>query len=200
MEASELRQESDLMSALEAVLFAAGDPLELDLAARILELDKEQTHEIIEQLQRKYQRDLQSGLIIRVINNKVLLTTKPSLKEMVSRLFRPQNRPALSQASYETLAVIAYNQPCTRAQVEEVRGVNSDGIIARLQERNLIREEGTLDLPGRPSVFSVTDHFLIEFGLKSTADLPAADFVMYKTLDELDKQFQSKIEEGEIVR
>lgn len=194
----DLRQESELISALEAVLFAAGDPLELDLAGRILELDAEQTLLLVEQLQRKYLRDRQSGLIIRVMNNKILLSTKPSLKEMVSRLYRPQNRPALSQASYETLAVIAYNQPCTRAQVEEVRGVNSDGIITRLLDRNLIREEGILDLPGRPATFSVTDHFLIEFGLKSTEDLPAADFVMYKTLDELDKQFQSKIEENEI--
>ena len=78
--------------------------------------------------------------------------------------------------------------------------MNSEGIITRLLERNLIREEGILDLPGRPAVFSVTDHFLIEFGLKSTEDLPAADFVMYKTLDELDKQFQSKIEENETDR
>ena len=74
--------------------------------------------------------------------------------------------------------------------MEEIRGVNSDGIISRLLERNLIQEVGTLDLPGKPAIFTVTDHFLIEFGLKSAQDLPAADFVMYKTLDALDKQFQ----------
>ena len=96
----------------------------------------------------KISADVQTGLMLRIIDNKAFLTAKPKLKEIVSRLYRPQNRPALSQASYETLAAIAYNQPCTRAQVEEIRGVNSDGIISRLLERNLIQEVGTLDLPG----------------------------------------------------
>ena len=84
MEAHDLRQESELMSALEAVLFAAGDPLELELAARILELDMERTLILVEQLQRKYQRDCQSGLMIRKVNSKILFSPKPSLKEMVS--------------------------------------------------------------------------------------------------------------------
>ncbi len=190
MDTDKLRSDSDLMAAAEAVLFAAGDPIAVDVLAKILELSGADTVLLLEQLQRKYQRDVQTGLMLRIIDNKAFLTAKPTLKEIVSRLYRPQNRPALSQASYETLAAIAYNQPCTRAQVEEIRGVNSDGIISRLLERNLIREAGTLDLPGKPAIFTVTDHFLIEFGLKSAQDLPAADFVMYKTLDALDKQFQ----------
>ncbi|NLK01716.1 MAG: SMC-Scp complex subunit ScpB [Clostridiaceae bacterium] len=190
MDTDELRSDSDLMAAAEAVLFAAGDPIAVDVLAKILELSVAETFLLLEQLQRKYQRDVQTGLMLRIIDSKAFLTAKPKLKEIVSRLYRPQNRPALSQASYETLAAIAYNQPCTRAQVEEIRGVNSDGIISRLLERNLIQEVGTLDLPGKPAIFTVTDHFLIEFGLKSAQDLPAADFVMYKTLDALDKQFQ----------
>lgn len=190
MDTDELRSDSDLMAAAEAVLFAAGDPIAVDVLAKILELPVTETFLLLEQLQRKYQRDVQTGLMLRIIDSKAFLTAKPKLKEIVSRLYRPQNRPALSQASYETLAAIAYNQPCTRAQVEEIRGVNSDGIISRLLERNLIQEVGTLDLPGKPAIFTITDHFLIEFGLKSAQDLPAADFVMYKTLDALDKQFQ----------
>lgn len=190
MDTDELRSDSDLMAAAEAVLFAAGDPIAVDVLAKILELSVAETFLLLEQLQRKYQRDVQTGLMLRIIDSKAFLTAKPKLKEIVSRLYRPQNRPALSQASYETLAAIAYNQPCTRAQVEEIRGVNSDGIISRLLERNLIQEVGTLDLPGKPAIFTITDHFLIEFGLKSAQDLPAADFVMYKTLDALDKQFQ----------
>ncbi len=191
------KRESDLIAAVEAILFAAGDPLEIDQLAKILELKKEEAALLVEQLQRKYQRDPQAGLKIRKVGSKVFLTSKLELKEIISRLFRPQNRPALSQASYETLAVIAYNQPCTRAQVEEVRGVNSDGIITRLLDRNLISEEGHLDLPGRPAVFSVTEHFLMEFGLKSVAELPAADFLMYKTLEQLDRQFQNLSGQGE---
>lgn len=190
MDTDKLRSDSDLMAAAEAVLFAAGDPIAVDVLGKILELSGAETILLLEQLQRKYQRDVQTGLMLRITDNKAFLTAKPKLKEIVSRLYRPQNRPALSQASYETLAAIAYNQPCTRAQVEEIRGVNSDGIISRLLERNLIREAGTLDLPGKPAIFTITEHFLIEFGLKSAQDLPAADFVMYKTLDALDKQFQ----------
>ncbi|HHV42571.1 MAG TPA: SMC-Scp complex subunit ScpB [Clostridiaceae bacterium] len=192
---NELTKEHEAISALEAILFAAGDPLPLDVIGRILGLAAEETILLVEQLQRKYQRDIQSGLMLRVIADKLFLTIKPSLKEMVTRLYRPQNRPSLSQASYETLAAIAYNQPCTRAQVEEIRGVNSDSIITRLLERNLIKEVGNLDLPGRPAILAVTDHFLIEFGLKSTQDLPAADFVMYKTLENLEQQFQSQTDE-----
>ena len=172
MDTDKLRSDSDLMAAAEAVLFAAGDPIDVDVLGKILELSGAETILLLEQLQRKYQRDVQTGLMLRIIDNKAFLTAKPKLKEIVSRLYRPQNRPALSQASYETLAAIAYNQPCTRAQVEEIRGVNSDGIISRLLERNLIREAGTLDLPGKPAIFTITEHFLIEFGLKSAQDLP----------------------------
>jgi segregation and condensation protein B len=77
--------------------------------------------------------------------------------------------PPLSQPAYETLAIIAYNQPVTRAQVEAVRGVNSDSIISRLIERNFVCEVGTLDAPGRPTLFATTEQFLLDFGLVQSA-------------------------------
>ena len=102
-------------------------------------------------------------------------------------MFGPRQSPPLSQASYETLAVIAYNQPCTRAQVELVRGVSSDSIISRLIDRGWIEECGNLDAPGRPSLFSTTEQFLLEFGIESVDELPSMELMSYKTIRDLEE-------------
>jgi hypothetical protein len=90
------------------------------------------------------------------------------------------------------LAIIAYNQPVTRAQVEAVRGVNSDSIISRLLERSLICEAGTMDAPGRPTLFATTEQFLMDFGLRSVKDLPPMEMLMYGTL----RDFEESLEEA----
>jgi segregation and condensation protein B len=114
------------------------------------------------------------------------------MKSVLQRLFQPRHRPPLSQAAYETLAIIAYNQPVTRAQVEAVRGVNSDSIMARLVERNLIMETGHLETPGRPILYATTEQFLLDFGLRSVKDLPPMEMLMYGTL----RDFESSLEEA----
>lgn len=116
--------------------------------------------------------------------------TKPEQADVLQRLFQPRHRPPLSQAAYETLAIIAYNQPVTRSQVEAVRGVNSDSIITRLMERNLINEAGSLDAPGRPTLFVTTDQFLIDFGLRSVKDLPPMEMLMYGTLRDFERSLE----------
>jgi len=102
----------------------------------------------------------------------------------------PKSKPPLSQASYETLSVIAYNQPVTRAQVEAVRGVSSDSIIARLLDRGWIKEAGTLDAPGRPTLFETTQQFLLEFGIDSVEDLPSMELMSYKTIRDLEDSLE----------
>jgi segregation and condensation protein B len=96
----------------------------------------------------------------------------------------------LTQAAYETLAIIAYNQPATRSQIESIRGVGSDSIVSRLIERGLVREAGTLDAPGRPTLFETTEDFLQEFGLRSVHDLPSMEMMMYGTLREIEIQLE----------
>jgi segregation and condensation protein B len=101
-------------------------------------------------------------------------------------MFGPRQVPPLSQASYETLAVIAYNQPCTRAQVELVRGVSSDSIISRLLDRGWIEEAGNLDAPGRPSLFKTSRKFLTEFGIESVKELPPLELMSYQTIRDME--------------
>ncbi len=181
-----------LPAALEALLFVAGDPLPLEKLAAITGFDRQTISQVLTGMSERYQHDTRRGLLLREIEGRYMLCTKPDQKAVLQKLFQPRNRPPLSQAAYETLAIIAYNQPVTRAQVETVRGVNSDSIISRLQERNLIHEAGTLDAPGRPSLFETTDQFLMDFGLRSVEALPPMEMLMYGTL----RDFETSLEEA----
>ncbi|MBN1891786.1 MAG: SMC-Scp complex subunit ScpB [Clostridiales bacterium] len=181
----------EMVPALEAVLFAAGDPISLDRICEISGTDKESTVRELQKLSEKYKQDDRSGLEIRRIENDYVMCTKPEMKDVLERFFRPRSRPPMSQATYETLAVIAYNQPVTRAQVEAVRGVSSDSIVSRLLERGWIRECGTLDAPGRPVLFETTKQFLMEFGIESVNEMPALELMMYSTIRDLEESLEN---------
>lgn len=192
-EKQEFRLESGAVgAAVEALLFVAGDPLSLEKIAAITGIDREELRQILSRLAERYKHDPQRGILLREIDGSYVLTTKPEQKEILQRLFQPRHRPALSQAAYETLAIVAYNQPVTRSQVEAVRGVNSDSIISRLLERELIREDGVLEAPGRPTLFVTTEKFLLDFGLRSVKDLPPMEMLMYGTL----RDFEANLEEA----
>ena len=167
------------LALLEAFLFAAGDPIEKDKLADLMVVSDIRLDLLLDQLKRRYQIDVWSGLRLSEINDKVALSTKVELGESLSLLFDPRNRQDLSQASYEVLAVIAYSEPVTRSEIEMVRGVNSDSIVTRLIERGLVEQRGTLDVPGSPGLLYVSEQFLADFGLKSTKDLEAVDLLMY---------------------
>ena len=180
----------ELQCALEAVLFASGDPVSLERICEITGVEKNVAVEAMAMLADRYLRDTRSALSVRRLENDYVLCTKPEMKAILERFFRPRSRPPMSQATYETLAVIAYNQPVTRAQVESVRGVSSDSIISRLLERGWIQECGTLDAPGRPVLFETTQQFLMEFGIESVAEMPAMDLMMYSTIRDLVKSLE----------
>ncbi len=171
---------------LEALLFAAGDPLSFDRIQAITSLDPDLLRRRLQDLSERLARDPGRGLVLRQVEDAYFLATKPALKELLARLLQPRHQPPLSQAAYETLAVVAYNQPVTRAQVEAVRGVNSDSIILRLVERNLIQEAGQLDSPGRPILYETSERFLLDFGIRSVRDLPPMELLMYQTLQDFE--------------
>lgn len=177
--------DDDLMGAVEALLFAAGDPLPLTSMAEILEQSEARVADVCELLADRYENDPTCGLRLRRIESSYLILPDVRFKEVLARLFRPKHRPALTSAAYETLAAIAYNQPATRAQIETVRGVNSDGLVTRLLERGYIEEAGVLEVPGRPMTFQVSDKFLLEFGLSSARDLEPVDLLMYDSIQRL---------------
>ncbi len=177
----------EVSAACEALLFASGESLSLGKLSEILNMDKQIISDAMDKLILEYSNDPWGGLLIRKIEDSYIMCTKPGMKKVLERFFSPKAKPPLSQASYETLAVIAYNQPVTRAQVEAVRGVSSDSIIARLLDRGWICESGTLDAPGRPSLFSTTEQFLLEFGIESVAELPSMELMSYKTIRDLEE-------------
>ena len=177
----------EVSAACEALLFASGESISLSKLSEILNMDKQIISDAMDKLIQEYTNDPWGGLLIRKIEDSYVMCTKPGMKKVLERFFSPKAKPPLSQASYETLAVIAYNQPVTRAQVEAVRGVSSDSIIARLLDRGWICESGTLDAPGRPSLFSTTEQFLLEFGIESVDELPSMELMSYKTIRDLEE-------------
>jgi len=176
----------DSKASIEAILFATGDPISLERISSVLGYEKEKTRKILSEMIEEYENNKKIGLLIRQLNEDYTMATKPSLDIVLQRLFLPRNRPPMTQAAYETLSIIAYNQPVTRAQVESVRGVSSDSIIARLIEKNLIQDCGYLDAPGRPTLFETSELFLKEFGLSSVRELPPIDMMMYGTLRDME--------------
>lgn len=159
---------------IESLLFVSGDLLSFDTVAEILELEKDSLKQIINNMKVKYESE-DRGICIREIDGSYQLYTKPEYSDYIGKLHEPRQKQSLSRAAYETLAIIVYNEPITKAKIDEVRGVNSDSAISSLIERNLIQESGRLDSPGRPILYKTTVEFLRCFGLSSHEELPPID-------------------------
>lgn len=158
-------------SAIEAVLFAHGDPIEAERLAEILELDVETVHRLAEDLMSEINTRAGGITMIRLDNQYQLCTRKEYATPIRRALDIRRNTP-LSQAAMEVLAIIAYNQPVTKAFVEQVRGVDCSAVIQGLQQKNLIEEQGRLELPGRPLLYGTTPVFLRCFGISKLSELP----------------------------
>jgi segregation and condensation protein B len=169
---NELQQ---LESVIESLLFASGDVLSAARIAEVTGVDVKEIRLIVDKMTVDWE-NAGRGIQIRQIGEGYQLCTALANHEAVQKLFERKGKSGLSQAAYETLAVIAYKQPVTRAKVEQIRGVNSDSAFLRLAERGLIVETGRQDSPGRPILYETTEEFLRCFGFKTLADLPIVDF------------------------
>lgn len=156
---------------IEAILFAAGRVIKIKELMATLEISSDGVISIIESMQEEYKKE-DRGIEIIKVEDGYQLATKKEMYEYLYPIFDKRNKPNLSQASMETLAIIAYNPKITRAEIEAVRGVNSDGTIYKLLEYNLIENVGKADLPGRPTMYSVTENFLKMFGIGTLEELP----------------------------
>ncbi len=156
---------------IEAILFAAGRVIKIKELMATLEISSDEVISIIESMQEEYKKE-DRGIEIIKVEDGYQLATKKEMYEYLYPIFDKRNKPNLSQASMETLAIIAYNPKITRAEIEAVRGVNSDGTIYKLLEYNLIENVGKADLPGRPTMYSVTENFLKMFGIGTLEELP----------------------------
>ncbi len=160
-----------LISAAEAILFAAAEPLEADRIADVLEISVEDTKKILENLSAKLD-EMQSGICLLKLGEKYqLCSRKEFVNEVRAALDLKRNTP-LSQAAFEVLAIIAYNQPITKSYIDQIRGVECSGVIATLNQKGLIEEKGRLELPGRPILYGTTASFLRCFSLSSLDELP----------------------------
>lgn len=161
----------EVLAAAEAVLFACGSPVEQQKLTEILNISTDELKEVYEELRLRY-ADENSGIELIAIDDAYQLCTKPFVSEQVKKALELRKVPPLSKASLEVLAIVAYNQPVTRSFIEMVRGVDSSYIVTNLADKGLITECGTLDAPGRPTLFGTTENFLRCFGLESLKDLP----------------------------
>ncbi len=162
---------SELQAAAEAIIFAAGDPLEIERIAQALEIDVEYTQIILQNLANELD-ERGSGLVLLKLGNKYQLCTRTEYAEKIKTVLDLKRNTPLSPASFEVLAVIAYNQPVTKSYIEQVRGVDCSGVISTLCQKGLIEEKGRLDLPGRPLLYGTTPEFLKCFCISSLSELP----------------------------
>ena len=155
----------------EAILFAGGEPVEQKVIAAAMELDEEAAAAVLESLRTKYEKFESSVQVLR-LEKQWQLCTRKEYEPYIRSAFEIKRNAPLSQAAMEVLAVVAYNQPVTRAFAEQVRGVDCSGVMSTLAEKGLIEEAGRLDLPGKPIAYRTTPLFLRSFGLSSLDDLP----------------------------
>jgi segregation and condensation protein B len=159
-----------LSAAIEAILFSSNRPLKVRELQQATEADRAAVEAALDTLRDSLTH---RGLMLQRHHDQVHLATRPEVAGYVRRALRPEVAGRLSPAAYETLAIVAYQQPVTRSRIEEIRGVNSDGVLANLELRDLVVEVGRGDGPGQPKLYGTTMRFLQMLGLESLDQLPA---------------------------
>lgn len=178
---------------LEAILFAVGEEgLSKEELSNILEIEEEEVTKELEKLEKMYEN---RGIELKLLGNKYKLITKEQYKDYIKKLTEEVSN-TLSKSALETLAIIAYNEPITRIQIDDIRGVNSTIMIRNLVSKGFIEDAGRSDLPGKPKLYKTTNHFLDYFNLSSKEDLPKLTEEEIEVLEE--DLFQTRYkEEGE---
>jgi segregation and condensation protein B len=164
-------------AAIEAILFASGDPVPVERLVDALEIDKQTVRRLIAMIEERI-NIAQGGLCLIRTEDAYQLTTRAEYASYIRRALDIKRNMPLSQAAMEALAVVAYNQPVTRGYIDEVRGVDCAGVMSSLVAKRLIEERGRLEVPGRPILYGTTPDFLRCFGLASLSELPPVEELM----------------------
>lgn len=167
-------EKQSIKSVIESLLFASGDPLSLHDLCSHTEKDSKLIQAVLMEMMEEYEKP-ERGIKLISIKGSYQLVTKGENADFVQKLLKKNKRQSLSQASIESLAIIAYKQPITRIDIDEIRGVKSESAIQRLIEKDLIKEVGRLEVPGRPILYGTTEEFLRQFELKDLKQLPSLD-------------------------
>ncbi len=184
----------EAMAAIEAILFTMGDSVEISQIASVLDTSKEEARKIVRMLEDKYDQE-GSGLKINWYEDAVQMSTRPEQYPNLIKIAQTPRKYTLSDAVLETLSIIAYKQPVTKIEIENIRGVACDFALGKLLSYDLIRELGRKDAPGRPILFGTTEQFLRCFGVRTLDDLPAADTVQVEEFrDEAEREVSTRLD------
>ncbi len=188
------------LAILEGLLYVVGEEgLTLEQIEYVLELEEEDAQRLLKDLRKEYENN-KRGIRIDFLGNRFKLTTKSEHKDYYQKLMENPTTNTLSQAALETLAIIAYNQPITRIQIDEIRGVASGQLVRKLVAKGFIKESGRSDMVGRPILYETTHEFLDYFGLANIESLPDVSQLIDSTNEENDKEkdlYHSKYKEEE---
>ncbi|MDD6143491.1 MAG: SMC-Scp complex subunit ScpB [bacterium] len=171
MQENTTTQLHDAPQIIEAILFVAGEPVRIGDLAVALDISEMETIHAVEALERSYETE-KRGIAVKRYGDHLRLETRPEYAPYVERMLQPVQRQSLSQTAMETLAVIAYRQPTTKGEVEQVRGVKCDYSVQSLLQKGLIKEVGRKEALGRPILYATTDKFLEHFGISDLRELP----------------------------
>ncbi|PAQ16237.1 SMC-Scp complex subunit ScpB [Bacillus sp. FJAT-42315] len=179
------------MSITESLLFAAGDEgLSLKQIVQVLEVEEHEAKDIVNELKERYEQDPDRGILLIELAGTYQLATKKEHASYIKKLVENSHSHTLSQAALETLAIIAYKQTITRAEIEEIRGVKADRALQNLVAKGLIKEYGRAEGPGRPILYGTTKEFLDCFGLKDISELPPLSEIEDNEQEEADLFFE----------
>ena len=173
------------LAELESLLYLAGDTgVEQANLCQLLEIEAPALRELAKKLIQKLSEDENSGLQVSLIKDTYKMTTSYDVADVVEKYYQKDLSKTLSQSALEILAIVAYRQPITRVEIDEIRGVNSAGAIQTLIWRGLVKTSGKKDVPGHPNLYVTTDYFLQYFGYESLADLPVIEDFENESIDE----------------
>lgn len=178
-------EQSELKKIIEAILFAAGDPMPASRIAEVAECDVGEVHSAAAELMDEYSFD-RRGIRVVKLENEYQMCSSGEFSGYVTRALETRKPPKLSASQLETLTVIAYYQPATKAYVEQIRGVDSSYSVSALLNKHLIEECGRLNAPGRPILYRTTADFLRTFGLESVRDLPEIELIQFGRKEQLE--------------
>lgn len=175
-----------IKSTIESVLFVMGEPVEAKLIADLFEISTSEAVDCFRELARDYE-DRKSGLAIREMDKSFQICTNPENDDYIQRICTPVKTKRLSQSALEVLAIIAYKQPVTKAQIDNIRGIRCDRVLETLLAKGLVEELGRSNTIGKPYLYGTTKAFLQLFGFESISDLPELDDIDTLALDESDE-------------
>ncbi|MBC8414087.1 MAG: SMC-Scp complex subunit ScpB [Nitrospira sp.] len=188
-------EDTEAKSIIESILFMAGEPLSIDRMRNLIDVDKYNTERLLHELVSDYSTR-HTGILIVEVAEGFHMVTNPACAPWVRKLLSTSVPKKLSQSSLETMAIIAYKQPIIKAEIEAIRGVNSDGVVKTLLERHLIKILGRREAPGRPLMYGTTMEFLQYFGLKNLTELPTLKEFAEVNIPEPMEQAEWVVDEG----